>query len=490
MLSSYMFTFLFLTSIVEGSFFDENYKVNVTSDSPVVVGGTVRFTAKLYDSGGNPVTGSFLFEWEDNGIPQNIASHETKSQTDSWNVTYNSKYYPAGTYEAQVIVKKRIFFMYEVVTSERIYFQLTKNLNGKLKVTQDNREVDGIYLASNKSILFEIALKDSDVEYLHNSSTCVLTYWLIDCQYLGPSKGYFYSLNFTVPEKHHSVEVLIIASFDPTGCSNTALETIQNTSSITPSLLNINKSNVLITSAANVEINTKTSMPLVSEHMAFNIPYVCQNTSIAPDDTKAYGYFKRTFTVKAGVSNVTVTGNNWLQHGDILSLNIKCTGSGMFNYCVHYSKAPYNITGNETCLSPDTSEKCEFSIRHYFKSPEMYTAIIVIFNDVGKIISPVTITVYKVNKQAQLSVIIVPVIFSIIAIVLVIFGIAYYLQNRSRFIVEVADFNFGRQYADMEYKTFTERLKESISNALIRTPSPSPSEHSVWPPGQKYGSLT
>lgn len=59
-----------------------------------------------------------------------------------------------------------------------------------------------------------------------------------------------------------------------------------------------------------------------------------------------------------------------------------------------------------------------------------------------------------------------------------------------RFIVEVADFNFGQTYSDMEYKTFRERLRDSIVNAFTRVPSPGSSEVPVWPPSRKYGSMT
>lgn len=56
--------------------------------------------------------------------------------------------------------------------------------------------------------------------------------------------------------------------------------------------------------------------------------------------------------------------------------------------------------------------------------------------------------------------------------------------------MEVADFDFGQQGNDLEYKTFKERLYDSISNAFMRAPTPGSSEPSVWPPGRKYGSLT
>lgn len=50
--------------------------------------------------------------------------------------------------------------------------------------------------------------------------------------------------------------------------------------------------------------------------------------------------------------------------------------------------------------------------------------------------------------------------------VLIVFGIAYYLQSRARFNVEVADFDFGQSNPEMEYKTFTERLRDSFNSTV------------------------
>ena len=33
------------------------------------------------------------------------------------------------------------------------------------------------------------------------------------------------------------------------------------------------------------------------------------------------------------VSNVSIHGNNWLKHGDIMNMNITCNGSSPYYYC-------------------------------------------------------------------------------------------------------------------------------------------------------------
>jgi hypothetical protein len=53
-------------------------------------------------------------------------------------------------------------------------------------------------------------------------------------------------------------------------------------------------------------------------------------------------------------------------------------------------------------------------------------------NDVGRVFNQTGIHVYKTTTKPQLSIIIVPISFKLIAIVLIIFGIAYYWENHVR----------------------------------------------------------
>lgn len=49
------------------------YVVELTSDAPVVAGGTVKFSAKLLDDG-NLASGSFKYYWQDNSISGHSAT--------------------------------------------------------------------------------------------------------------------------------------------------------------------------------------------------------------------------------------------------------------------------------------------------------------------------------------------------------------------------------------------------------------------------------
>ncbi|CAH2037364.1 unnamed protein product, partial [Iphiclides podalirius] len=175
-------------------------------------------------------------------------------------------------------------------------------------------------------------------------------------------------------------------------------------------------------------------------------------------------FVAETISVREQISTVNITGLNWLQHGDLLNLQVKYTGSPPFEYCALYKEGQYNITGNETCNYKTRTVTNAFPLVHYFSDSDQHTVVVVVENDVGKTVSRATINIYKAVVHAQLSVIVVPVAFCLVAVILVVFGIAYY-QHRSRYTIEVADFDFGQQ-AHLDYKTFAERLRDSFRNAF------------------------
>ena len=50
---------------------------------------------------------------------------------------------------------------------------------------------------------------------------------------------------------------------------------------------------------------------------------------------------------------MTVAGETLLKHGEIVDLNIDCTGSAPWLYCIYRKEKGYNITGKyKVVLSP------------------------------------------------------------------------------------------------------------------------------------------
>ena len=127
------------------------------------------------------------------------------------------------------------------------------------------------------------------------------------------------------------------------------------------------------------------------------------------------------------------------------------------------------MSGNETCDSSNPPSllktECEFPIIWYFRESDTYNFLVVIPNEVSSHIEVIPVTVYDVASQSPISIVIIPVISSILVVVIIITGVALSAHYRNRLAVEVADFDFGQaDEEELQYKSFWERLRESFGN--------------------------
>lgn len=138
------------------------------------------------------------------------------------------------------------------------------------------------------------------------------------------------------------------------------------------------------------------------------------------------------FSSPAVISNVTITGNNWAKKGELVEFSYKCSGTPPYNYCIEICHGVCNVTGNERCGNPPyTSSSCDFKWGRYLYDDKPVTWIVVIQNEVSKVVKASVVNiVVDPGNQGQLSVILVPVAFILFSITAVIYGIAYYVQNR------------------------------------------------------------
>lgn len=90
-----------------------------------------------------------------------------------------------------------------------------------------------------------------------------------------------------------------------------------------------------------------------------------------------------------------------------------------------------NATGNEECLVPLHIDGCDFTVSRYVYDDKQLTMVVIIENEVSKVVKTSVINIIvDPGNQGQLSVILVPVAFILLALTGVIYGIAYYVQNR------------------------------------------------------------
>lgn len=114
-----------------------------------------------------------------------------------------------------------------------------------------------------------------------------------------------------------------------------------------------------------------------------------------------------------------------------ISRNFKCQGSPPFHYCMRLCRGICNATGHEDCAFPIPNDDCDFSVNRYVYDDKPVTMIVIIQNDVSTVVRPSVINIIvDPGNQGQLSVVLVPVAFMLLALAAVIYGIAYYVQNR------------------------------------------------------------
>lgn len=468
--------------------------VTLIHDGPVILGGTITFRADLYNENGERPSGTYKYKWQDNALtPHEYETSSTSNTTSYWSITYPRENNIVGVYEVQVIVSGQIVpFWWNIITSLRTKFDITAFLNGNITITQQNRTLQDTYVSSVSEVKMKVNIRKGDYDFLKEKATSISTYWFIDCKYYGQTNDLSFTYNFTSPNVAHTVEAVVVASYDPpttttvlpltttplatTVAPNTTVlnSNVTTAEAVTLSIVDNKTSATTIMEATEMVTTPKiilsTTVKPISNNTAFSnisFPYVCSNsTIIPPDPNKTYGHFTTKINVRAPIMNITVEGTNWIQPWDMLSLNVTCKGSGPFYKCLQFHRGKYNVTGNETCDNGDHLHSCNFSIIHYFLEPSVYTILVILNNDVSKQVYPLTINIYKVTTKPQLSVIVVPVTCTLAAVVLIVFGIAYYIQSRARFTIEVADFDFGQSNPEMEYKTFTERLRDSFNNTI------------------------
>lgn len=132
------------------------------------------------------------------------------------------------------------------------------------------------------------------------------------------------------------------------------------------------------------------------------------------------------------LTNPVVAGNLWIKREEGMYLNISWSGSPPYYYCYDYKYGPHNITANDTCNDWQTISTSWLTIKRFLFLENSFTIVFQVRNEITNHTKIITINTYEVQKQSQLSVIVVPVAFILSAVVAIIFGVAHYVQTRNR----------------------------------------------------------
>lgn len=173
-------------------------------------------------------------------------------------------------------------------------------------------------------------------------------------------------------------------------------------------------------------------------------------------------------TVKDPIQKLKYSGKTFISRNQTLDLKVTCaTGTGPFKICEEFDP----ITDDNCTVLPNTRQidDCSFNVTHYFRSSGKHNVSLRVTNDVSSFHDRLEVQVVDFNVQPSITFVVIPVVCSIMAILIVVFGIAIHLQHRKRFTVEVADFDFSARDDSLIVKTFWERLRESIVTGFKET---------------------
>ncbi|XP_065561246.1 protein QNR-71-like isoform X2 [Artemia franciscana] len=416
------------SSIVIAGFFlgvVASLQVSLTSNGPVVLDANITFTASITTSSGEKPQGTFCFEFNDRYEGGHRYTSEKSEDTEvQWTISYPSSKYSADIYTMEVTVSR--YYSYFPIPipegSASTRYSVTNFLNGQLIYLQNGTEnAAKCFVKTGIPITFEVQFHDPE-NYLSKAN---LTYlWSLSQKddFIQTDTASL-ATNFSTPQKYE-VQVQVLADFTPPPPPTTPTP-ITTTSTTTA---------------------TTSSIPTTST--AKNVTVVTATASADP------------------VSNISIAGKNWLKHGEVYHIDVTCNGSSMFLYCWEIYAGSYNITGNESCSDPNTSKICRISIFHYFRTPGTYTIPLIITNSVSKEIVDIKVNIYEATKKTNLSMFLVPVICTALAVVAMGVGFAFVTKANSGLAVETADFDFGQEEEVAEFMTFIDRLRSELSRYI------------------------
>jgi len=401
----------------------------LTSDGPVVLDATISFRAELKDfEGYDP---PFYFSWSDDASPTHWYETETESSVSDWNITYASKNkYEEREYQTTVrVYYDNIFGMRDKMAENTIAYKVTKNLNGKLVFKQNGRRNGSDVIKSTQDTELSIQFHDPS----HFLDDAVLTfYWFVNDTNYGPSTNNSFHFKFH-PPGHYTVETIVMA------------QKAGEVSEPTPQLVLTNTE----------EFRSMSSAQLRDKAVA---PYM------------KTGVFRRKLESRTPITNFNKTGETLIKAGQMLELNLTCDGSGPWEICWSITaEVPYNSTGNETCGDYDAitlTDSCSYPVTWFFRESGNHDILAIVDNGVSHAVQVIYADMYNATHSPPISVVVVPISCSLMGIFGMAAGLITFYYCRRKVAVETADFDFNSPEEQLEYKTFWERLRDSMINAF------------------------
>jgi len=423
-----------------GSVRDEDTSITLTSDGPVTFDATISFKAEVFAPLKMP---PFYYSWSDDASPRHMEEQESYERIANWNITYPSgNDYESREYRTTVYVYCQSFFGRDYIGESTITYKVTRDLNGEMVFSQKipSTSKDRNMIRSTEETELTVNFHDPS-NYLEGAR--MQYYWFVNRTNYGPTENNSFINKFYPPDRF-DVEVIIIAHIPGRENSEeTDIKTVLN----------------------DTETRNMTSKELqdkVSE---------ASRTGLRPPTLKT-GIFQTTLVSWDPISKYNYTGETWINAGKLLRINLTCDGSGPWAACWGSRPVPYNTTGNESCSDPGmseihtNSEHCIFPVYWYFRDAGVHNILALTSNQVSKDSKVILVNMYNSTVEPSMSVVAIPVISSLFGLCGIGAGMLTFYFWRKNDSIETADFDFNSPEEQLEYKTFWERLRDSMLNAF------------------------
>ncbi|XP_031635135.1 uncharacterized protein LOC116348301 isoform X2 [Contarinia nasturtii] len=337
--------------------YSREYILRLKSNAPAIKGSVVTFTADLLEMNGTLATvGDTTLKWE--WLIDDHKKQEFRSTVPHVEWTYHfprhSNKNLNKTYKLEVTVSYWYLFFNYIMATAKLEVNVTSMLNGDLKLVQDGNQIKSMNISTETLLDQRLDIRHEDMHSLENA-TNIVVHWFVDCHYVRQTNEFKTQQIFTEPNRTHRIEALVEATFKP------------------------------IPSITVPKLTSKLISNWRSQHKA-DLPYVCGNKSqTVPDGENIYGHFETNITVFDAISNLIVNGSAWIDDGDDYNLNIFCSGSPNFEYCIQQIDGPYILEGNETCDEWITIDECQqkHKLPQSVVNVKSFTVLVIIRNAVS-----------------------------------------------------------------------------------------------------------
>jgi len=453
--------------------------VTLTCDGPVTFDATIKFRTEFFAPDAKP---PFFYSWSDDASPRHMEEQESHETVAHWNITYPSKKdYEAREYRTTVYIYSSGFWGRDYVGESTVTYKVTRDLNGKMEYEQKIpipiphmpnmvRSTEGT----------ELSVKVHDPsKYLDGAM--LQYYWFVNRTNYGLTENNSFTYNFYPPGRFE-VECILIAH-------------------VPGSFRSDDKKPVTVNQEVSSVLNSTENRNMTTQQLQNRVTEVTK-TVVEPPFLKT-GIFQITLESRTPITKYNYTGETWINAGKLLKINMTCDGSGPWSLCWGAKPVPYNVSGNETCDDPGMGKKvskgdsCHFPIMWYFRDPGVHNVLAIVSNQVSWDSKVILVNMYNSTIEPPLSVVVIPVTCSLISVCGIAAGMFTFYLWRKNDAIETADFDFNSPEEQLEYKTFWERLRDSMLNAFSNSSDDvshvsSVSSRSIQNPvtGIHYGSIS